>query len=414
MLDSNSSRQTSIDNPIDAMRLAEEHIVQGRLEQARRIYSEMLEETPDQGDVLRRKCQVEARQGRFLAALQTIDRVIELWPDDLDAKAYRQEIMRLKAEAQKHPYAITFRDRRKTFLDYPRTISIETVGRCNAKCNFCPAPELERRRQTMSDELFEKVIRDIQEIPAGVPININTNMVNEPFMDKKMFARIRRINEALPTARIQMYTNFNVMPKNFMEEFRKIRNLGYLNISFNAANEADYTEIMHVDFNRTVRHLKTFMDSNRRDRFYNKPIKLSRVADNTQGDADYMDQCRELFAEFEEGVDFKLYVKRRVTWLADTKVEQGQIPYFLPCDAWYDINIMCNGKVPLCCLDAEADYAIGDANVNSVLEIYNHPKFRDLRENHAQRESLNPCGECSPYAAVQEDVNHLTFRSINE
>jgi hypothetical protein len=162
-----------------------------------------------------------------------------------------------------------------------------------------------------------------------------------------------------------------------------------------------------------VRNLKTFMRENRRDRFLAKPVTLSRVADNSKGDEEYVEQCRALFAEFEEGVDYQPYVKRRVTWLGDTDVEQDTVPYYLPCDAWLDINIMCTGIVPLCCLDAHADHAIGDVNKNTVLEIYNSPRFRDLRENHLQRELLDPCGGCSPYAAVRADPRHLTFRTIN-
>ena len=414
MLRTDSNSNIRAESPAQALSRAKQHLQGGRLDAAVGVCDEIVSRDPSDLGALRLRCQIETTQGRFVAADKTLDQFLELRPDDADALKHRQQIAALRAEAQQHPYAVTFRERQKLFMNYPRTISIETVGRCNAKCNFCPAPELERRRLAMSDELFEKVVSDIQEIPAGIPININTNMVNEPFMDKKMFAKIRYINEQLPTARIQMYTNFNVLPKGFMESFRQIKNLGYLNISFNAANEEDYTKVMHIDFKRTVRHLKAFMADNRRDRFYHKPIKLSRVGDNTQGDLDYMDQCRNLFAEFEEGVDYKLYVKPRVTWVADHhEVEQSPVPYYLPCDAWNDINIMCNGKVPLCCLDAEADYSIGDVTKNSVLEVYNHPAFRDLRENHAQRESINPCGECSPYAAQHEDPNHLTFRAFD-
>jgi len=154
------------------------------------------------------------------------------------------------------------------------------------------------------------------------------------------------------------------------------------------------------------------MDDNCRDRYFNRPVILSRVADNTRVDEEFPEQCRAIFAGYEEGVDYKPYVKRRVTWLGDSHVEQAPVPYFLPCDAWLDINIMCTGVVPLCCLDAKADYAIGDIKKNSLLEIYNSPRFRNLRENHLQRETLNPCGSCSPYAAFREDPRHMRFREL--
>lgn len=385
----------------------------GELADADRLCAQALASSPDDYDVLSLRAIVEARQGRHLAAMETVNRILALRPDDPNALRHRADIEELRIKSAELPYARRYMENRAIHLDYPRTISIETIGRCNAKCNFCPAPELERRNEVMSDELFRKIIRDIQEIPPDVPLNINTNVVNEPFMDRKMFARLRQINEALPAARIQIYSNFNVLPRNFMARFREIKNIGNLNISFNAANEADYTAIMHVDFGRTVRHLKTFMAGNRQDRFLEQPIILSRVADNTKGDQEYFEQCRALFSEFQEGVDYLLYVKRRVTWVGDSQVAQSDVPYFLPCDAWLDMNIMCTGVVPLCCLDAEGDHAIGDVTRNSVLEIYNTPRFRNLREHHLQREGLNPCGTCSPYAATREDPKHLTFRTIS-
>ena len=389
----------------------------GELKTAGVIVEQGLSEFVDNYELLCLRVVVQARQGRYIAALKNVDRLVEVWPGDakVDAQAvkFRAEILSLQEKSRDHPYAKQFLENRAIHLDYPRTVSIETIGSCNAKCNFCPAPELERRFDRMSDELFSKVIRDLQGIPPGVPLNINTNVVNEPFMDKKMFKRLRQINEALPTARIQIYTNFNVLPRNYVDKFRHIRNLGALNISFNSGNKADYEAVMHIEFDRTVRHLKHFMAENRKERFLHKPVVLSRVADNTKGDDDYLTQCRAIFSEFQEGVDYRLYVKRRTTWVCDTHVEQSEVPYFLPCVAWLDMNIMCTGVVPLCCFDAKGDKAIGDVTKHSVLEIYNSPRFRNLRENHLQRESLDVCGECSPYAAVREDPQHRSFRKID-
>ncbi len=406
--------QSGASRASDVVRRAHQCLERGDLQGADDLCRVALGHSPDDFELLMIRAVVEARQGRYLAAQQTVERVLELRPGDPGAIRQRTRIAELQSESRKHPYTQSFLSKRAVYLNFPRTISIETIGKCNATCNFCPAPELARNDKKMSDELFSKIVRDIQEIPPEAPININMNLVNEPFMDKKMFARLRYINEALPTARIQIYTNFNVLPRDFMAKFRQIRNIGSLNISFNAANEADYQAIMHIDFARTVHHLKTFMKDNRRDRFLLRPVILSRVADNTVRDQEYVEECRALFSEFEEGIDYAPYVKKRVTWLGDTHVEQSPVPYFLPCDAWFDLNIMCTGVVPLCCLDAEGDHAIGDVTRNSVLEIYNSPRFRELREKHLQRESLHPCGQCSPYAATREDPNHFTFRTIND
>jgi hypothetical protein len=388
----NESRKVTLG---EGFELAVKSLENGQLEQAHRICCQILGSVPDHPRTLLLRSAVEAEQGRFDAAERTVGRIIELRPDDPDARHHRNQIRQQREESLDHPYVRNFLGNRAVYMDYPRNIGIETVGRCNAKCRFCPQGELKRRHTAMPDDLFEKIIRDLQEIPTEIPTRIAPNMVNEPFMDKKMFARLRRINEALPTTRLAIFTNFNVLPRGFMDEFRRLRNLEVLNVSFNAANASDYRNVMGIDFARTIRHLKAFMAENRGRRFLEEPVVLSRVAAHTRADDDYEEQCRGLFAEFEEGVDYVVHLKNRTNWLGATEDKQSPIPYSLPCGAWFDINIMCTGVVPLCCIDSKGEHIIGDVTRNTVLDVYNNPDFKSLRQNEVSRESTDPCGNCS-------------------
>ena len=49
------------------------------------------------------------------------------------------------------------RKRLSPYLDYPREVTIETLALCNAACEFCPYPDLERQGTRMSDALVEKI-----------------------------------------------------------------------------------------------------------------------------------------------------------------------------------------------------------------------------------------------------------------
>ncbi len=55
--------------------------------------------------------------------------------------------------------------------EIPRIVSVETTNRCNAKCDFCPNSSLSRNRQTMEQDLFEKIIDDCTQfqLPAIEP-----------------------------------------------------------------------------------------------------------------------------------------------------------------------------------------------------------------------------------------------------
>ena len=67
----------------------------------------------------------------------------------------------------------------------------------------------------------------------------------------------------------------------------------------------------------------------------------------------------------------------------------------MPCNQWFDISIFCNGVVPHCCMDAKGDFPFGDVNKQSLLEIYNNPQFRNLRQNVISRDVIYPCNSCA-------------------
>ena len=50
------------------------------------------------------------------------------------------------------------------YLDFPSVLGIETMALCNAACEFCPYPVLERKGAVMPDTLIEKILDDIQNL----------------------------------------------------------------------------------------------------------------------------------------------------------------------------------------------------------------------------------------------------------
>ena len=375
--------------------LANKHYEANDIECARSFCLEILMLSPNQPQILALLGLIERRQNSVAKAEECFRRAIEIDPQNKIALYHLESIRQVRQDTQKSSYYREYLAQRPLYMDFPRRISIETVGRCNASCNFCPHGELERRFTGMTDELFDKIIGDLSAIPKEIPITIMPNLVNEPFMDRQMLNRLQKINQALPQARIYIFTNFNVLPHDFFERIYDIVNLDGINVSFNAANEVEYVESMGIDFNRTVANLRNLLTINNEQRFLKQPLILSRVADLTERDQVYEEQCRNIFAEFEEQKDFIIHVKNRADWLGSIQSKQSEIPFSQPCGAWFDINVFCNGTVPHCCMDSKGDYAIGDASHENLLDIYNAPGFRKYRETMLAREMAEPCCHCA-------------------
>jgi radical SAM protein with 4Fe4S-binding SPASM domain len=62
---------------------------------------------------------------------------------------------------------------------------------------------------------------------------------------------------------------------------------------------------------------------------------------------------------------------------------------------WLNISVICDGTVPHCCMDSTGKYGFGNVNEQSLLEIYNSPKFRVMREAVLGRSAVHPCNTCA-------------------
>src|SRR5690349_13228570 len=91
----------------------------------------------------------------------------------------------------------------------PRGLHVEGTNTCNAECVFCAYPQMERKKQVMSKELFERVVRDYVAM-GGHHVSL-TPIVGDPFVDRHLFERLDFLM-ALPEVRgIGFYTNAILM-----------------------------------------------------------------------------------------------------------------------------------------------------------------------------------------------------------
>jgi sulfatase maturation enzyme AslB (radical SAM superfamily) len=367
----------------------------GDVAAARGNCERILAQTPGEAQAVLLLGMCYAQEGRLQTGEEQVRLALSLDPSMQKAQHALAEITKARESVRASPYFREYMLSRSRYRDFPRNIAIETVGRCNAVCTFCPQPGLARKTVTMSDSLFAKIINDLREIPEYHPLNIFPNGVNDPFMDRQIFPRLALINAELPRATLHIFTNLNVVHRDFFEHIAPIRNIRALNVSFNAATRVEYERVMGIDFDRTVKNLRNFMAFNREHHVVSSPLILSRVSDLTATDAEFAAGCQELFSDYTAGEDYVVNVKQRADWLGRMSTSASAIPFAYPCGSWFDINIFCTGIVPHCCMDGHADYPVGDVNKSSVLEIYNGPAFRKYRETLTSRETAHPCNTCS-------------------
>jgi hypothetical protein len=285
-------------------------------------------------------------------------------------ESYRESIARVDAIAQRYSYHA----------------SIETWATCNAAYNFCPYPTLTRQGDKMSDDLFYKIIAEISE-DDQYPEIISLGRANEPSLDRRIFKFSHRINDGLPNTKLHFFSNASPLNEENIKKPLEIKNIDLINISFNDHRPDQYEAVMQLPYCKTLDNLDA-LHRIMRSRHTSTNVRVSRVGDGSDTDADYAAWVRDRFP------DFWPMVGSRGDWmgLIDTNVTVP-VPD-VGCIQWYQLHILADGREAFCCIDAEGAHASGDANLMHALDIYNSTTAAALRKPALSRLHVDKCKTC--------------------
>lgn len=237
----------------------------------------------------------------------------------------------------------------------PCLISIETINRCNSTCSFCPANRYEDKRpfQKMSEELFHKLIAELEEEDYSGYLNLYVN--NEPFMDVRIEDWYKYAKEHLPRAKMLLYTNGLLLNR---ERFDKI--IPYIDKMI--INNYSEDLKLHENLKELYEYVKKDPELNKKDITiqirYIKEILTNRAgeAPNKKGKKAVHKMCMMPFT---------------------------------------DLTVYPDGKVGLCCNDAREKTCLGDVSKTTMKEVWNSQRYKVLREKIGKDRSDFPfCKEC--------------------
>lgn len=274
------------------------------------------------------------------------------------------------------------------YMDYPQEVHIETFARCNAKCTFCPYPTMDRQGDKMSDALIDKIVEDLTQIPRHIPFNIAPFKVNEPFLDKRIFAVCDLINKRLPNAQLRLFTNGSPLTEAIIEKTAAIKNVIHLWVSLNEFEAEPYQQLMQLPLDRTLAKLDKLHELVGKGAFPHA-VTISRVTDGGERDRAFLAFVKQRYPAF------RPFMIGEGNWSGQVRMRNERRVPGTGCFRWYELSIMASGKVALCCMDGEGKHVIGDVNSQSVLEIYNNPGYRKMRQfTFSRKAAAAPCDSC--------------------
>lgn len=139
--------------------------------------------------------------------------------------------------------AITDRDTAKqVFAKAVQRVEVETHSYCNRRCNYCPNEVGDRlgenKRMTMAH--WQLILANLQEIDYAH--NLVLQSYNEPLADRAIVERIREAKEALPKARILIYTNGDYLDRDYLDALSQA-GLDYMHVSIHTRHDGTYSDV---------------------------------------------------------------------------------------------------------------------------------------------------------------------------
>jgi len=249
----------------------------------------------------------------------------------------------------------------------------ETTTNCNAKCITCPMYETTRPKGHMSDALFHKLIKEGKEFGINYYLPY---MNGEYFTSPKAYERLDYMEKE--GVKVWLFTNAELIDVDRLVKYKCIR---WINCSLNATTKETYDKIMRKpDFKKVKK--------NTRDLIKKAKFKVTVSMVLNKLNAKEADSFKKIWGNRASIFNYVNYGGARESYLEKDK------PVRHCRKVVYNIPVLWDGMVNLCCFDYDGKMIFGDLNKESLRDIYK--KRQDIRKRHRNGDfSMSPCNKCN-------------------
>jgi len=275
--------------------------------------------------------------------------------------------------------------------DYPLLVDLETVSRCNLKCPMCPTVTeefVEKRvkpfkKGLISFTLVKKIISEV----AGKIYSLRLSWIGEPTLHPRLIDAVR-LAKRHGIKEVSFLTNGYRLHLDYFIQLAEA-GVDLITVSIDGMGETYDNIRKPLKFEETLQKLKDIAEYKKANSLIRPLIKIQGVwpaiRENPQGFYNTFSPIVDLIA-FNPLIDY-LHNDRDIIYEDN-----------FACPQHYQrIVIGSNGKAAMCSSDDFMDVDIGDANTQTIHEMWHGKKFQDARALHAQQDgfkSLKPCRNC--------------------
>lgn len=150
---------------------------------------------------------------------------------------------------------------RKTNLDSPLNVQIQTIDRCNASCLMCPYSSQKKISPPnhMEKDLYTRILKELEGVRAFRSFTIM--LQNEPLLDSEI---AERVSEAKKSFRhnvpVNIVTNGSLLTSKRINELIEVET-DTISVSIDAHREKTYKSIHYgLDFTKVVNNVQLLLE----------------------------------------------------------------------------------------------------------------------------------------------------------
>lgn len=265
---------------------------------------------------------------------------------------------------------------------FPPVVRVETTNHCNAACTFCPREAIGRAKTFMTDEVYEKIVRECAEHKVKT---LHLHNFGEPLLDKKLPDRVKFAKD-LGIAKVKIFCNGALLRGDIANRLME-SGLDEIKISLDGANAKEFNDLrIGLQHQQVLENTRTFKKM-RDERGSGPAVVAACTLTSDKKDTE----------EILKGVVDHIDYAKLHNWAGGRKI-LGSAKVRRPCDRlWRTMTILVNGDVSLCCLDYSGKEILGNVTQQTLKEIWTNERYQQLRAWHrtSQQHLIPLCNNCS-------------------
>lgn len=289
----------------------------------------------------------------------------------------------------------------KMLEDWPGILLLDTTNRCNAKCVWCPNPDLENLG-LMDMDLYRKIIDDYA-VRGGM---LHFGTFGEPLMDKHLRERIEYARRFSSIERINVLTNGFFLNAKIIPALIE-HSIG-VEISLDELDSETFEMVKKMSFDTTRKGILDLLEANR-----NAGNKISisiRIKTLKTMKETLENEFFQTLSSYPCHLDLTPINENIISNWAGMFDTKGFLEKYIartrgtdrfghkafnsaneaPCtQLWKWLVVYWDGNVVLCCADMFNQSSVGNLRNQSIEEVWTGPVMTDFRKKMVDRKRFD-------------------------